>query len=233
VAASKRYLIGRFSNLSLYQALCETYQSRADADLTADPSTNSGLLVKWMKHYNPVLAWACFNAFELRRYPQRGKTHMFSVTLEATKGRRRKARKAFKVTSATLLDRETLREQFSEAMELFQKQESVATTREDKRVFTPMLLQHNHHWQLMYYYWFDRELLTMREDAHWPAVFQSMTSGKNEYEMVQGNPVRKEASGVSYHCPPSRGYLADFLRLISYSAFSAQSVQFLYRMGIL
>jgi hypothetical protein len=45
--------------------------------------------------------------------------------------------------------------------------------------------------RLQYDLWFDRELLTMKEDANWKAVLQSVTDGKDEYEVVQGNPVHK------------------------------------------
>ena len=89
------------------------------------------------------------------------------------------------------MDRATLQEYCPRAWDLLKLYEIEHAKREDKRVFSPKFFSYGPLLRLQYDLWFDRELLTMKEDANWKAVLQSVTDGRDEYEIVQGNPVHK------------------------------------------
>jgi hypothetical protein len=159
---------------------------------------------KWRIQRRPILSWAAFNAFDLRCHPERGKTHVFYVNLveNGTKiGRREKGKKtnAITVADTMFMDRATLQGYDPLSWNLVEMQEREnAKVEEDQRVVSPTVFRYGFARRLVYLMWFDQEILDMQKNPHWRAVLQSVMDGKDEFEVVQGNPVRKGMPGAFY-----------------------------------
>jgi hypothetical protein len=185
--------------------LCRSFTKCSEfvAELLASEHSEFGLQLqaereifdKWRILYYPFLSWACFNAFDLRRHPERGKTHVFCVTLEARERRRRKPSNAYRVSESILMDRADFQEHRT-GFNLLLSQEREHAKRADKRVVSPMCIKTKYECIVTYLCWFDREILALNEDSNWESVLRRAVDGKNEYEIVQANPVRRKAAGA-------------------------------------
>jgi len=158
--------------------------------------------IKVLRHWcrrlhGPIVDWACANAYELKHHPERCPTHVFLLKLQRTNepavGSGKKIGKMFKVMDASLVSREALLSGGATTSRGNPKYDETNRPRtcepgaRDKahnsygRVVRHILLSYG-------LYMGSRE---RSEDENWKAVLQSFTDGKGEYEMVQGNPVRK------------------------------------------
>jgi hypothetical protein len=149
---------------------------------------------KWGHRHRPVLFWACFNAYDLGRHPERGETHVMLIQLQQTDNARR-AKNMFSVVDAYLLSREELAVSRPQYMEVIASGDREHALRGNKdRVASCMLLDYGFwaHWTGPL--WDKEELAQRSTDPDWCTILKSITDGKTEYEMVDGNAVRKDAS---------------------------------------
>lgn len=167
-----------------------------------DPLNFSGKAAaedEWLKAYRPILFWACFNAFELKRHPARGLTHVLVVILElsprAVAGKVTRPKKMFNVSKTLFVSNNEFARIWPPSIELRADQDRVQAARpDDIRVGSCMAIRFSddayRFWLLK---WDHKELEDMREDRNWESVLMSVTMGKKEYEMVSGNPMPRSA----------------------------------------
>ncbi|KIM76007.1 hypothetical protein PILCRDRAFT_798488 [Piloderma croceum F 1598] len=149
---------------------------------------------KWGHRHSPVLFWACFNAYDLGRHPERGETHVMIIQLQQT-GNAKKVRNMFSLVDAYLLLREELAVSRPQDMEVIASGEREHALRETKdRVVSCMLLDYSFSAHWIGPLWDKEELAQRTTDPDWCKILKSITDGKTEYEMVDGNAVRKDAS---------------------------------------
>jgi hypothetical protein len=69
-------------------------------------------LQKWTHRHNSALLWGCLNSLQAKSHPERGRTHVFYVTLELTDearaGTRLKLNRMFKVFDAVAIEKKQL-----------------------------------------------------------------------------------------------------------------------------
>jgi hypothetical protein len=148
-------------------------------------------LQKWNHRHGAVITWACFNAFDLRNHPERGRTHSFLVHVKMISDETRSG-KMFQVIDAMLLKRKELlamRPQVS-AQIVKADEERQLKDRKD-RVATDILIVCGEHSHLAGGYWDDEEIAERSLEVNWLAILKSITSGEDEWVMVNGNPIGK------------------------------------------
>jgi hypothetical protein len=161
---------------------------------------------KWVHRHRPVLSWALFNAYDLGRHPERGKTHVMIVQLKQT-GNAKKIRNMFSIVDVYLLSREELAVSQPQYMEVMAEGDRGYALRPEgskkDRVMSYMLFDYGFsaHWTGPM--WDKEELAQRTTDPDWFNILKSLTDGKTEYEMVDGNAVRKDACSYFlflHHC---------------------------------
>lgn len=167
---------------------------------TAGPHDSAGsgdTIASWLKHHRTVLQWACFNAFELKDHPDRGLDHIFLVQLETvvlpTARKRSTVKTQIQITNAQLVTRNDLVHTCPGVMTILSRQDE-ASNFENKvhgSMSTNMLVQNGDKWHSIRMVWDQVELEGLEREKDWVPVLMSMTMGQNEFEMVDGNPVRQ------------------------------------------
>jgi hypothetical protein len=169
--------------------------ARAKEIYLEDEETGDGMLLtlrNWcFRLHTHIFNWACFNAFELKHHSKWCGTHIFVVKLRTT-GRAadsggRNHKKMFKVMDASLVPRSA----FPEFAERFARFDQETHREGETRPKTWMGILCGDMWVDKSSYWDEEEIAERSESKDWKAIFKSVTDGKKEYEMIQGNPVRR------------------------------------------
>lgn len=152
---------------------------------------------KWCHRHRPVLFWSCFNAFDLRNHPERGTTHVMLIQIELS-GKVKRARDMFTVVDASLFTRAEIAASRPLDTELLAAadQEHAARERRD-RVQSPMLIALGSWAHFVGPLWDNDELAELTLDQEWKTILKSITDGNNEFEMADGNPIRREITFTS------------------------------------
>jgi hypothetical protein len=165
------------------------------ASSTTGPCNHAGLpgaINNWLKH-RAVLVWACFNVFELNDHPEKGLDHVFLVQLETVDPPTTGAKIQLHIKKAELVTCHSLIQAYPGVVAIFTRQ-AEAYDKEVKvpsTVSTNMLLHCGEEWHSQRMDWDQEELDGLRREEDWMAVLMSMTMGKKEFEIVDGNLVRQ------------------------------------------
>jgi len=101
----------------------------------------------------------------------------------------------FTVKDVTLLTRAELAACRPQDMAQLAADDQGHALRERKdRIRSPMLIAYGFSAHYVGPLWDDEELAELSIDPEWKAIFKSLTDGKDEFEMVDGNPVRRETT---------------------------------------
>lgn len=160
----------------------------------------SEALRDWYKFHRHIFDWACFNAYELKHHPERCPTHVFEVKLRrtgrSTAGSARKSKKLFKIAEASLVTRASFvndPDNYYLSTRLVASDAEMAARVGETRPKAHLMLTCAS-LGLSFSgggYWDAEELAERSESKNWKSILKSVTDGKKEYDMVNGNPVRR------------------------------------------
>ena len=152
------------------------------AGLSAQES--SAALLTWSRHHRPILAWACANAFEVKRHPKKSETHFFLVTVELTAkaetGEEQRPAKMFRIEDAKLAPKSeaaTISPELYSMVTAAHEQEKEAALQECEGVMFEVVRCRGHH-RIMRYPWNKSNLIGMVEDWQWETVLKRETQTK-------------------------------------------------------
>ena len=170
----------------------------AGMNVPKDVSLDRKALTSWLKHHCAVLQWACANAFETKDHPEKGLDHVFFIQLKAvvhpTSREHTAAKPQLQIDRASLVNHDYLFNKYPGVVALFaQKKEADAIQGQAEGVVSySMVVQYDAKWDLQQMTWEQRELEELEKQKNWVDVLLSITKGKKEFKMVNGNPVRQQ-----------------------------------------
>jgi hypothetical protein len=140
-------------------------------------------LQKWCRHHRPTLTWACHNAFEAKRHPERSKTHVFFVmvkpTSDAQSGKETKPPKMFAVEDAVLMEKIHLGLFSSSVSDIVAKADEQHANMEHGNMMKPetfiILVCCGTHVNLMPFFWEMTDLPYFKEEKEWKSVLKYTT----------------------------------------------------------
>jgi hypothetical protein len=181
----------------IYQPYCKGKDRHIAVEALGIPGhtkfEDDSVFFKWRIRYAGVISWAAANAFDLGRHPERAKTHVFMIMLTARKCEKTKARNAYQLHEAFLAERALVQKTFPHYCQLLELQEKEYAAQNEKELMSPTFI-HCHPWcRLTTSWWTGSELAAVKWDTNWKSVLRSVLDGKDEYDIIQGNPVRKGA----------------------------------------
>jgi hypothetical protein len=131
--------------------------------------------------------------FELKDHPERGLDHVFLVQLETVDPPIKGAKIQLHIKKAELVTHHSLIQAYPGVVAIFARR-AEAHDKEVKvpgTVSTNMLLYCGEDWNSQKLDWDQEELDGLRREKDWMPVLMSMTMGKKEFEIVDGNLVRQ------------------------------------------
>jgi hypothetical protein len=153
---------------------------------------------EWCRRRGAVLNWTCFNAFDLRHHSERSVTHVMLVELQLAGDNQTAKKKRFKIMDTYLLTRAELATARPDDIgRLFGMENDMPKASERIRTF--MLVACGIFSHYVFLEWDDDELEELSIDAEWRAISKSLANDHEEYELVNGNPVRKEMTITFVH----------------------------------
>lgn len=148
---------------------------------------------EWCEHRSAVLNWTCFNAFDLKHHPERSRTHVMLTQLKLT-GNKQTAKKKFEIVDSSLLTRAELATARPDDIgRLFGMENKMPVV---ERITTPVLVACGIFCHYVFLEWDEQELEDVLIDPEWRAISKSLANSRKEYELVHGNPVRREITFV-------------------------------------